>query len=367
MSRVVVAGIGTPTFVEAERHFGPGRRTTHFAFALADAGHDVTVLWRRDDGGTAIGALEVHATPRGSSFHARALPAQAYVDGRIDRAVVEIGPDAVVAASVHASADMARALAPRVPLWADVFGDPMAEAQAKALADRSDAALAMFWTTLAGVLARGDHFSAVSTAQGHALVGQLGLAGRLVGELAGRELVSVVPCAAEANGIDAVPWLRGRVVPDDAFVALFSGSFNTWCDVETMVLGLERAMDLEPALHFVATGGPVPGHHERGAETLAALIARRCAECSLAARAAQVARRVFHARAARRHSQRADRYPSSRGPRLARYSSVTRETVCGSETRASRAPTPTVEVETGCAHQSISALAVCAYASRRVA
>ena len=49
MSRIVVAGIGTPGFLPADRHFGPGRRSAHFAVALADAGHDVTVLWRRDD------------------------------------------------------------------------------------------------------------------------------------------------------------------------------------------------------------------------------------------------------------------------------------------------------------------------------
>jgi hypothetical protein len=41
-----------------------------------------------------------------------------------------------------------------------------------------------------------------------------------------------------------------------------------------MLGGVERAMDLEPSLHFVATGGAVPGHYERGAEAVAAAAAR---------------------------------------------------------------------------------------------
>jgi hypothetical protein len=46
-------------------------------------------------------------------------------------------------------------------------------------------------------------------------------------------------------------------------VVLFSGSFNTWCDVETMLLGVEAAMAADDDIHFVVTGGAVPGHDER--------------------------------------------------------------------------------------------------------
>lgn len=275
MSRIVVAGIGTPTFVPADRHFGPGRRTTHFAFALADAGHDVTVFWIADDGVTETASTRV-STPRGATLEARSVPVHAFADGRVGRLLDELAPSALVGATVHASAQLARAAGPGIPLWADVFGDPMAEAQAKAAADGDDSSLAKFWDALALVLARGDRFSAVSVAQSHALVGQLGLAGRLGGAVLGDDLVAVIPCAAEPSSESSyapaseatLPGLRGDLVPKDAFVALFTGSFNTWCDVGTMVSGVERAMDLDATLCFVATGGAIPGHHSATARDI---------------------------------------------------------------------------------------------------
>jgi hypothetical protein len=260
VSRIVVAGMGTPTFVDADCHFGPGRRTTHFAFALADAGHEVTVLWISDDGLTESVSTRV-STPRGATLEARAISVRTFADGRVRRLLDELAPSALVGATVHASAQLARVAAPGVPLWADVFGDPMAEAQAKAAADGDDSSLPRFWDALTLVLARGDRFSAVSVAQSHALVGQLGLAGRLSGVAVGDDLVAVVPCAAEPSSAPAVPWLRGERIPLDALIVLFTGSFNTWCDVGTMVSGVERAMDLDTMLHFVATGGAIPGHH----------------------------------------------------------------------------------------------------------
>jgi len=264
VSRLVVTGIGTPTFVPADRHFGPGRRTTHFAVALADAGHDVTVLWISDDGFSETAPIRV-STPRGATLEARAVSVHAFADGRIRRLLEELAPSALVGATVHASAQLARAAPPGAPLWVDVFGDPMAEAQAKAAADGDDSVLPKFWDALAIVLARGDRFSAVSVAQSHALVGQLGLAGRLSGAVLGDDLVAVIPCAAEASeesaSQSALPGIRGDRVPQDSFVALFTGSFNTWCDVSTMVSGVERAMDLDSTLCFVATGGAIPGHH----------------------------------------------------------------------------------------------------------
>ena len=268
MSRVLVAGIGTPTFVMADRHFGPGRRTTHFASALADAGHEVTVLWRRDEALAGSSAFITFETANGSRFRARALHERAFADGEAADVLREARPHVAVGATIHGAACLMRAAPRDLPLWADVFGDPMAEAQAKAALDGDDRALPGFWETLALVLGRADRFSAVSGAQSLALIGQLGLAARLTGRVAGEELVTVIPCAAERSTTPAPAWLRGGVVPHDAFVALFTGSFNTWCDVDTMCSGVERAMDLDPSLHFVATGGAVPGHCEQGAREL---------------------------------------------------------------------------------------------------
>ena len=273
MSKVLVVGIGTPTFVPADRHFGPGRRTAHFAYSLADAGHDVSVLWRCDDEQQPQPSSARFETAAGASFHASACAERSFRNGDARRILDEVGPDVAVGATVHGSACLVGVAPSDLPIWADVFGDPMAEAQARAAVDGSDFALGQYWESLARVLVRADRFSAVSGAQAHALVGQLGLAARLTGGVAGDELVSVIPCAAERSPSLCTRWARGALVPRDAFVVLFSGSFNTWCDVETIFNGVERAMDLDATLHFVATGGAVPGHHERGVDELTERVA----------------------------------------------------------------------------------------------
>jgi glycosyltransferase involved in cell wall biosynthesis len=305
VSRILVVGAGVPALVRAERHAGPGLRSAHFASAIAAAGHEVlllAVLGEEEeapafvDPGTPGGAsrksaaheqgtreqegLEAvaHATPPQIEFVRERDLATPAVRARIAR----FAPDAVVGATAYASALAAR-LRLEVPLWADVFGDLMAEAQAKAARTSSDWSLVHFWTLMRTVLERGDRFSAVSEAQSHALVGQLGLAGRLSSRTTGEELVSVVPCAVEAppkRSLESQPPCASerpdeRDAPDrrraarlslgladDDFVLLVSGGVNTWCDVETLCAGLGLAMDAESRLRVVVTGGAIPGHDE---------------------------------------------------------------------------------------------------------
>ncbi len=244
-----------------ERHCGPGLRAEHFARALSESGHRVLVFScdvargeksERIDGPAAVapGIDLIEASE--AAFASEALR----------RAARAFQPDATVAATVY-GASLALRLGLEVPLWADVFGDFMAEAQAKALATGDDSALVRFWQMFIPVLERADMFSAVSDRQRWALLGQLGMAGRLSRPTAASRLVEVIPCSARAEqprGPAAVA--RGRLVPEDAFVVLWTGTFNTWCDVETLVKGLERAMAADRRICLVATGGAVPGHDE---------------------------------------------------------------------------------------------------------
>jgi glycosyltransferase involved in cell wall biosynthesis len=261
MSRVLVVGYGVSGITDPARSMGPGRRAIQFASGVAEAGHETHLLWlsprasvsrewtmaRRDDG----------------TFVERYLDAAMLV-GERGRAFVEwLGVDAIVGATVHASSYVAKEMVGDLPLWTDVFGDPMAEAQAKAAADGNDLAVARYWTTLLPALERGDRFSAVSATQAASLLGQLGIAGRLTGATAGQELVSVIPCAAMCARADSAPPVASTRWPAGAFVVLFSGSFNTWCDIPTMVAGVEVAMDEDATIHWAVTGGPVPGHDER--------------------------------------------------------------------------------------------------------
>src|SRR4030042_1369409 len=88
----------------------------------------------------------------------------------------------------------------------------------------------------------------VSESQRRAAIGELGAVGRLTAETCGYELVSVIPCAhvppEEApprTDARAGRVARGRIVPDDAFVVLWSGGFNVWSDVATLGAGAGTA------------------------------------------------------------------------------------------------------------------------------
>ena len=264
MSRICLVGIGDPSFRPSLVHAGPGLRLTHVATALVRDRHELFVVVVHN------GSSNSHApvTPRagsasieGHSIRTLDVAESALADAACLSRVRSFRPDAIVGVTTL-GASLACRLGLDVPLWADVFGDFMAEAQAKALVQQSDAGIARFWATFQPVLHIADRFSAVSQAQADALIGQLGLAGRLTHKNAGAPLVSVIPCAAEE------PRARSGVVAsvdgidEDAFVVLWSGSFNTWCDVDTLFTGVERAMERLPTLVFLSTGGEVKGHDE---------------------------------------------------------------------------------------------------------
>ncbi|MFN2377331.1 MAG: sulfatase-like hydrolase/transferase [Candidatus Binatia bacterium] len=271
MSRILVLGMGVPGTVPWRRHAGPGLRAAHLATALVRDGHEVRLLAVLDKGEAAPRADAVADDGPAVEFTTEAelfSPAMRARLGRYDA-------DAIVGVTVYA-ASLAARLRLRAPLWADVFGDLMAEAQAKAAREAGDWSIVHFWSLLRVVLEEADRFSAVSVAQSHALVGQLGLAGRLSSRTAGEDLVHVIPCAAEARPeAHAAPGGRLEArrelgLADGDFVLLVSGGVNTWCDVETLCGGLALAMNVKPHLRLLVTGGSIPGHDE---DSHAALLA----------------------------------------------------------------------------------------------
>ncbi|MFN2427888.1 MAG: hypothetical protein ABR587_15735, partial [Candidatus Binatia bacterium] len=259
MSRVVLIAMGVPGSVEARRHAGPGLRASHFATALARDGHDVLVLavLAQDEPAPSARATNLADAEGGDARWTTEFTTEpALLAAPMRARIARFDPQAVVGVTVYGAALAAR-LGVDVPLWADVFGDIMAEAQAKAARTANDWSIVHFWTLLRGVLESADRFSAVSVAQSHALVGQLGLAGRLTSRTAGEELVAVIPCAAQ---VAPQPLKRALVrrelgLGDDDFVLLASGGVNTWCDVETLCAGVAEAMQLGPRVHLVVTGG----------------------------------------------------------------------------------------------------------------
>ena len=279
MSRILVAGLCPLPFEDALRSYGPGIRTWQFAWSLGRAGHEVRVLAMMTPG--AYGDEKPAPSEERNGISIRRLSDVAFLDpSTIRKAIRELQPHAVVGASLYGSAALARADSP-LPFWADQFGSAMAEAQALAATFGRDWPVAHAWGLLAPVLLSSDRLSVVSEIQRWAAIGEFGAVGRLTASTWGHDLVSVIPCAlvpaeetAPATGDGAARVARGHGVPDDAFVVLWSGGFNVWSDVETLVAGAEAAMRRDGRIHLLSTGGAIPGVDTRTYALFEALVAR---------------------------------------------------------------------------------------------
>lgn len=180
----------------------------------------------------------------------------------ISNSIERYAPDALVGATVYGSCTLA-ATNPKLPFWADQFGHFMAEAQALAHHQQNNWPLAHFWRHLEPVLHTADKISTVSRRQRYATIGELGTVGRLNAETAQYEFTAVIPCATMPVSAETKPTLRPNTVPEDAFVVFWSGSYNVWSDVDTLFDGLQVAMESNPRIHFVSTGGGISGHDIR--------------------------------------------------------------------------------------------------------
>jgi glycosyltransferase involved in cell wall biosynthesis len=273
MSRILLCGLAPLPGENTPKSYGPGIRTWQFAWSLAHAGHEVRLLAMRIPDAYGQDTGVVRETIEGIDVE-RMGDAQFLQSDRIARELETFAPDAVVGATIYGSYALARHQ-PRQPFWADQFGDVLAEAQAKATLDRNNAPIAYFWRLLQPVLGWADKLSVVSDRQRYAAIGQLGTCGRLSLETCGYDFTSVIPCAfIPETPREPSASLRGRLFPDDAFVVLWSGSYNTWSDVDTLFRGVETAMRRNPRIHFLSTGGEIPGHDERTYRSLVEQIER---------------------------------------------------------------------------------------------
>jgi len=239
--RVLLFGVGPlPSDEEATELSFAGHRTAHFLAALEAAGFDVEVVLLEAKGGAQASRGSIHR-----------LDLEAYLGGRLAQRLNDAtSPDVVVSAGGYHAARAASQLATRAPRFIDLAGDLAAEGQ---LRDDSAGALQDHLAVLRQALSVGDRFSVVGRSQRLAVLGQLGLIGRLPGAVTGRDPVEIVPvtCAGPA---EAPP------LPPAGFQVLGLGGYNTWMDEETLFEALAAAMEKEPSLRFVSLGGPVAGH-----------------------------------------------------------------------------------------------------------
>jgi glycosyltransferase involved in cell wall biosynthesis len=263
VSRVLLVGMAPLPTENVSRSYAPGLRTWQFAKALLHAGHAVTLacvrmpyiyplerppLVQQPDPDLGVARFDLDERLLHTDFFARLL--------------ARARPDCVVGAHTFASWVASR-LPTALPLWADLNGHLMAEAQAKACRDGDNLPVGQLWRWERTILDRADVFSVCSTPQYYATLGELGTRGRLNRYTCGYSFVHVVPDTYPPPRPGAEVALRGALVPADAFIVLWSGAYNTWADVDTLFHGLERAMHAEPRLYFVSTGGQIESHDER--------------------------------------------------------------------------------------------------------
>jgi hypothetical protein len=155
-----------------------------------------------------------------------------------------------------------------LPLSVDLPGDPFADAQAAAFAEGSaaqvagvDAAADAATEVFLPALRRADAFTTIGAPARHALLGQLGVLGRLARTPPGHENVFVTPIAWRFPGLAPAEPSSHRA--GDALMVALIGGFNTWLDEEALLRGLLGAMAVA-AVRVRVIGGPIPGHHEAG-------------------------------------------------------------------------------------------------------
>ncbi|MEO8195553.1 MAG: glycosyltransferase [Thermoanaerobaculia bacterium] len=260
MSRILICGVAPLPFENTRKNYGPGIRTWQFARSLAEEGHEVQLLAVTLEDAYAVPPVELETI---EGVRIERLPPGLFVNQeRIRSQVAEFAPHCVIGATIYGSYALAIARL-GVPFWADQFGHVMAEAQAKSALDGHADVVPYFWKLVEEVLGSADRCSVVSERQKWAAVGELGAIGRLNFRTIGQDFIAVVPCALlPVSAKNPAPAARRRAHPGEPFQVLWSGSYNTWSDVQTLVGGLERAMARNSRIRFVSTGGEIPGHDE---------------------------------------------------------------------------------------------------------
>ncbi len=268
MSRIAVIGTG-PLQEKGVRFFsGQCLRTWHFTRPLQDAGHEILLLTlpiHADDPNPGPGDLTTEAQYKGLRYWRFRTTDPGLLLPEIERVFAQFRPDGIFGINPF-PASLACRQRYRAPVWADMNGYVPAEGQTHCALHDSDTSLEHFWQMEKEVVRRADRISIVSRIQGHATLGELAILGRLNRHTHATKLVSHIPNAVSeryTNFTPPPPHLRGRSIPANAFLTLWSGGFNTWTDIDTLHTALERVMEAHPDFYFAATGGTIAGHDEK--------------------------------------------------------------------------------------------------------
>jgi glycosyltransferase involved in cell wall biosynthesis len=267
MSRILVLGYELPTLAEGAVE-ARSYRTWQFVEPLLADDHQVCLVINGQSG-------RFDAThPLGPllSYHQVAMQRPGW-PSRLNRLHDQFKPDGVLAVMFNNCLRVTRLVTER-PIWMDIYGDKLAEAQIGSYFRQSSRGFRNMFRYLREVLTQGDVYSTCSTPQKYSLVGQLGMVSRLNRHTLGYEFVYPVLPGAPAcpRDTNSGPTLRGDLVPTDAFVVLWCGGYNVWTDVDTLFQALDEAMSRDPRVFFVSVGGSVKIGQNNAYDRLLAMI-----------------------------------------------------------------------------------------------
>lgn len=260
--KILVFGHAPLPNENAQRTFAPGKRTWQFVKPLLDSGYAVCLIaFRMTDSYQSNAPNIWESDDKNFKYYSLPMPYM-YDKGYLKKLIVQFDPDYSIGVTTLPSSILAR-LELNLPFWADLYGSILAESQVKASTYQSDNNFEYFLSLEQNVLTVADKISTVSTAQRYAVIGELGIVGRLNSFTTGYEFVHSIPAGGEFEPYKLTqPMFRGKDIPNDAFVILFSGGYNTWVDINTLFMGIEGAMAQNDRIHFVSTGGAIEGHDD---------------------------------------------------------------------------------------------------------
>lgn len=259
MSRMMVVGYELPDLAEGAIE-ARSYRTWQFVEPLLDDGHEVCLIVSHEIDAAAVS----HALSPCLTYHRLDMRRLGWPK-RLRQLHNRFDPDGLLAVMFNNCLRVTRLSTDR-PIWMDVYGDRLAEAQVAEYTQGSSRGRRNTFRYLRMILSQGDVYSTCGTPQKHALVGQLAMAARLNRHTLGYEFVHpILPgaprrLAAEGEGLS----LRDDLVRADGFVVLWCGGYNVWTDVDVLFQALDAAMSAEPRVEFVSVGGK-SGHAENDA------------------------------------------------------------------------------------------------------
>ena len=274
MARIYATGMGPLPQEKPKLIHGSCSRTWQFVRPMLEAGHEVCLAAARiTDWNAPENLPPVHKTEEKNFTYILADELKKFNDPAFHQSLIDqFKPDALIAITTPACRPLVETNCD-APLWADIHGYVMGEAQIVAEQLESNHYVYEFWKRYEEAIFRAACFSTTSNVQRHVMIGELGAMGRLNRDTAGYEFVYSIPLARPTEEIkQTATLLRGKVVPSDAFILLWLGGYNYWADPDTLFHGVEKAMGQNPRIHFVSTGGKIDGTNEVTFPRLLALV-----------------------------------------------------------------------------------------------